>query len=66
MKDLTNLTNEVRDKNMKDKQSRTTATCALPETKEMIKKISLQTGKKNYAIIAEAMKLYSETNGYNL
>lgn len=51
---------------MKDKQSRTTATCALPETKEMIKKISLQTGKKNYAIIAEAMKLYSETNGYNL
>lgn len=49
---------------MEKKRSVPAALSALPETKDLVNKISQLTGKKNYIIVAEALKMYAAANGY--
>lgn len=49
---------------MQQKKQYPTGISALPETKEQIRRISAATGKKKYAILAEAVNLWAKVNGY--
>ena len=49
---------------MEEKKAYPVAVSALPKTKELVRHLSAKTGKKKYAIIAEAVTLWAKQNGY--